>query len=237
MSRKDLKLRLQFARKVKRLFFPDTIWTMSISFYLDGTSFAHRRNPCDQARSTKSMAWRKRKEGLSLNCTARGEKVGCGGKMAHFIVAIVYKRGVVLCEQYHEAFTGEYFANFIRTRFDDAFSSTQNPSHKLFLQDGDPRQNSKKAKKAMEEIGTQLFAIPSRSPDINPIENLFHLVQKRLDAQDLSESITQENFIQFSARLKNTLQNFPLHTINKIVESMNTRMSMIIKYKGQRIKY
>ena len=85
------------------------------------------------------MAWKKRKEGLSLNCTARAKKVGCRGKMAHFIVPIAYNRGVVLCEQYHEPFTWEYFTNFIRAHFDDTFSNTQNPSHKLFLQDGDPR--------------------------------------------------------------------------------------------------
>ena len=236
MSQKDLKLRLRFARKIKCLF-SDAIWTEGISFYRDRTSFAHKRNLCDQARSSKSMAGRKRKEGLSLNCTTRGKKVGFRGKMAHFIVAIAYNRGVVLCEQYHESFTGEYFANFIRTHFHDTFSSTQNPSHKLFLQDGDPRQNSKKAKKVMEEIGAQLFAIPPRSPDVNSIENLFHLVQKRLNAQALSESITQENFIQFFARAKNTLQNFPFYTINRIIEYMSTRMSMIIKCKGQRIKW
>ena len=157
--------------------------------------------------------------------------------MANFIVAMAYNQGLVLCEQYHELFTGEYFANFIRSHFDDTFSSTQNPSHKLFLQDGDPRQNYKKAKRALEKIGVQLFAIPLHSPDINPIENLFYLVQKRLDVQALSKSITQKYFIQFFARIKNTLQKFLLHTINKIIESMNARMSVIIKYKDQRIKY
>ena len=142
-----------------------------------------------------------------------------------------------MCQQYHEPFTGEYFANFIRTHFDDTFSSTQNPSHKLFLQDGDSRQNSKEAKKAMEEIGAQLFPTPPHSPDADLIENLFHLVQKRLLAQALSKSITQENFIQISACVKNTLQNFQLHTSTKIIESINTRISMIIKCKGQRVKY
>ena len=89
----------------------------------------------------------------------------------------------------------------------------------------------------MEEIGAQLFAIPPRSPDVNPIESLFHLVPNGLNAQVLSERITQENFIQFSAHVKNTFQNFPVHTINKIIKSMNTKMSMLIKCKCQRIKY
>ena len=74
-------------------------------------------------------------------------------------------------------------------------------------------------------------------PNVNPIESIFHLLQKRLDAQALNEKIIRENFIKFSASVKNTLQIFPLHTINKIIESMNTKMSMIIKCKGERIKY
>ena len=96
--------------------------------------------------------------GLSINCSAQEKKVWCRGKMLHFIVGIAYNRGVVLWEQYHKPFTGECFANFVRTHFDNAFyntffNNTQNPSHKLFLQDGNPRPNFKKANKAIEEIG------------------------------------------------------------------------------------
>ena len=161
MSRKDIKACVKFAHKVKRLL-PQSIWTEGISFYLDGTSYAHKTNPYDQARSTKSMAWRKTCEGLSSKCTSKGKKAGTGGKMVHFIVAIAYNRGVVLCEQYQDRFTGDYFANFIKEHFNEAFSTSPNPEGKLFLQDGDPRQNSAPARKEMSEIGARLFAIPPR---------------------------------------------------------------------------
>ena len=62
MSRKDIKKRVQFVLKVKFRLLPQSIWTEGISFYLDGTSFAHKGNQYHQARSTKSMAWRKRCE-------------------------------------------------------------------------------------------------------------------------------------------------------------------------------
>ena len=60
MSRKGCKLK--FARTVKKTL-PENFWTDGVSFCLDGISFAHKTNPRDQARSTKSMAWRKRGEG------------------------------------------------------------------------------------------------------------------------------------------------------------------------------
>ena len=43
------------------------------------------------------------------------------------------------------------------------FERSANPRGKLFLQDGDPpSQNSKKSKKALEEIGARKFSIPAR---------------------------------------------------------------------------
>ena len=79
MSQKDLKTRLAFARKVKRLL-PPNFWTSGISLYLDGTSFVHKNNPCDQAKSRKSMAWRKRSEGLSFKCTSKGKRLAPEGE-------------------------------------------------------------------------------------------------------------------------------------------------------------
>ena len=49
---------------------------------------------------------------------------------------------------------------------------------RLFLQDGDPCQNSGMAKEAMLRVNATLFPIPPRSPDLNPIENFFHLCPK-----------------------------------------------------------
>ena len=59
------------------------------------------------------MVWRKKCEGLKLGCTCKGKKAGTGGTMAHFIVAIAYRKGVMLCEQYQERFTGKCCAEFV----------------------------------------------------------------------------------------------------------------------------
>ena len=145
----------------------------------------------------------------------------------------------MICEQYEERFTGEYFANFIRDYFNEAFanSANANANGKLFLQDGDPRQNSALAKKAMDDINARMFAIPPRSPDINPIENFFHLLQLKLNRDAMDKNITKETFREFSARIKETMMNFPVEGINHLIESMDKRMCQIIKSKGGRLKY
>ena len=99
--------------------------------------------------------------------------------MVKVFVAIPYGHGAVLCEQYEEQLKGQFFADFVREHFENAFENSSNLRGKLLLQNGDPSQNSLKAKNAIFDIGARMFSIPPRSPGINPIENFFHLVKKQ----------------------------------------------------------
>ena len=114
------------------------------------------------------------------SCSAKGSKIGNGSSVAHFFVCISSGKGVIFCEQY-EKLNGQYFTNFVGRNFKTIFSLSYDPEGNLFIQEGDPSQNSKLRKTKMRSCGTQLLAIPPRSPDINPIENIFHLI-----GQDLS---------------------------------------------------
>ena len=236
LTKKDLKLRLAFARKVKRKLNPN-FWKSGIAFYLDGVGFTHKYNPADQARAQKTMVWRRANEGLKSNCTAKGSHEGTGGKVVHFIAAIAYRKGFVLCQEYHGKLNGESFANFIREHFPRLFSASSNPKGKIFLQDGDPSQNSKKAKDAMDDVTARKFSIPPRSPDINPIENIFHLVKRKLAFDAIEKNIKRESPKQFTERVRETMKNFPIDTIDKTIESMEKRINIIIKSKGERTKY
>ena len=64
---------------------------------------------------------------------------GNGGKVAHSMVAIGYRLGIVQCRQYHGRLIRQFFADFNREEFPKAFKSSTNPRGKLFLQDGDPK--------------------------------------------------------------------------------------------------
>ena len=77
-----------------------SVWTDSVAFYLDGVSFVYKTNPLDQARAPKGRVSRKRSEGLTQGCLAKGSKSGAGGRVAKLMVAISYGKGVVVCERY-----------------------------------------------------------------------------------------------------------------------------------------
>ena len=230
----DLSKRLAFARKCKKL--PASVWTEGISFYLDGTGWVHKTDPCKTARTSRTRTWKKRGESLTKDCLAKGKKEGVAGKVAHFIVAIAHGKGVTKCFLY-DKLNGEMFADFVRENFPSMFENSANPCGKLFLQDGDPSQNSKPALEVMERVGCRLFKIPARSPDLNPIENIFHLIGKRLREQALKNRIERETFQQFVNRAVHMCLTFPSDIIDKTIESMPKRIDMVIKNKGGRTKY
>ena len=118
------------------------------------------------------------------------------------MVGVSYNSGVVLCEQYFEAMTGAKMADIADDSFEQAFQKSGNSKRRLFLMDGCPHQNSKTALKGIKKHKAQIFKIHACSSDLNPIENVFHLVSKSLARQAILKNITRETFAQFSARVK-----------------------------------
>ena len=108
--------------------------------------------------------------------------------MAHFFVAIAYGECAISCEQYFGTLTGESFAEHVRQYFPAIFQNSSNPREKSFLQDGDPRQVSMATHCAMDDVVCRMFAIPPRSPDINPIENSYPLVKRQLSSDVIDKT-------------------------------------------------
>ena len=72
---------------------------------------------------------------------------------------------------------------------------------------------------------------PPNSPDLNPIENVWGIVQREVDAAGCS------SFDQFEAMVTQKLQSFPQKTLEKLVNSMSKRIKLVIEANGDKIKY
>ena len=182
--------------------------------------------------------WKKKSEALDRSRTVKGKKEGSGGKVAKFMVAISFGKGVIKCERYIGNVNAEMCADFIHNSFPGMFEVSPNPTGKLFLQDGDPSQNSKAAKAVMYSIGCRLFTIPPRSPDLNPIENIFHLIGEKVLKKDaLASNMQYESFDNFCERVERTCLEFSPEIIDRTISSMPKRIDLVIKGKGNRTKY
>lgn len=237
LNESDKRLRTSYARKMKFILQtqPD-FYTNHLAFYLDAVSFIHKNDPRKAAIQPKSRVWRKRGEGLSF--TAKGTKSLAGGRRLHIIVAIASQKGVILRKDY-EKMDGQFFARFVRENFNLCFAKAGPKAYgqRLFLMDNDPSQTSKKAMSALTQIESELHEIPPRSPDLNPIENVFNLVKKTLEKEAIERNIAKESFNEFKARVFRCFDTFSVAIIDRTIQSMPKRIERILHSKGKRIKY
>ena len=90
---------------------------------------------------------------------------------------------------------------------------------------------------ALKDIGAELHEIPARSPCVNPIENIFHVVRTNLEEEAIRLQIERESFEDFTHRVMRCLDSIDPEVINRTISSMPKRMEQIIASKGARIKY
>ena len=99
------------------------------------------------------------------------------------------------------------------------------------------RQNSAAARNAIYEVNGKIFKIPPRSPDLNPIENLFHNITRKLRRDALTNNITKETREEFAERVQRTMREYDTGAIDKLIESMPGRIDAVYKGRGKKLKY
>lgn len=92
---------------------------------------------------------------------------------------IIYGKGEIAAEQYNGRIKAEKLSSFVCEHFYSMFKESANPRGKLSLQNSGPSQNSAKSRTAWKKVGARKFTIPVRSPDLNPIENVFNIVKRK----------------------------------------------------------
>ena len=156
--------------------------------------------------------------------------------MASFFVVISLGKGICYCKHYKKL-SGTIFAEFIVNTFIEIFKKSCNTAGNVIVQAGDPCQNSKAAKTAIDKMGPLQFSIPPHSPDLNPIENVFDLVTKKLSSHAVKHSIFKETYAKLVESVENTYLSYTAEPIDNIIKSMPKRISQVIQSKGHRLEY
>lgn len=138
--------------------------------------------------------------------------------------------------------------NITAAEYEDVFDTFLQESKRLFTsqgmascklqQDNDPTHPKVAARKVAAWNGSplkgfrvELFSWPPHSPDLSPIENVWGIVQRQVDAMGC------KNFKEFEQAVLEKLKHFPRQTLVKMYNSMNKRMELVIKANGDRITY
>ncbi len=101
----------------------------------------------------------------------------------------------------------------------------------IFQQDLAPAHTARGTKSWFNDHGVTVFDWPANSPDLNPIENIWGIVKRKM------RDTRPNNADELKATVKETWASIPPQQCHKLITSMPRRIEAVIKAKGAPTKY
>ncbi len=98
----------------------------------------------------------------------------------------------------------------------------------IFQQDLAPAHTAKSSKSWLNDHGVGVLDWPANSPDLNPRENLWGIVKKKMR----NKRQMRKNTDELKATVKETWASIPPQQCHKLITSMPRRIEAVIKAKG-----
>lgn len=218
LTKKQKRVRLQWARKYSgwsKADWEKVLWSDESPFTLfvkNGKVWVRRRE------------W----EAYSPCCMQPTVKFGGG----HINVwGCFSSKGVGSIYQIHGIMTGKMYREILKNHMASGLRKLGKDFK--FQHDNDPKHTSKVVKAYLSNAKFSVLDWPSQSPDLNPIENIWGLIKRKMRKLTVAPSSLPQVF-EFVKREWEALDKDYLLSL---IHSMPSRIEMVIKNKGGSTKY
>lgn len=103
----------------------------------------------------------------------------------------------------------------------------------IFQQDNAPVHSSNSMKQWFSRQPFGVLSWPAQSPDLNPIENLWAILKRRLNRYDTPP----KGILELWSRVEETFPSITVDDCKRLIESMPRRIAAVLKSKGKWTKW
>jgi hypothetical protein len=179
----------------------------------------------------RKWVWKEVGEGLSDRLVEGTQKFGGGNMM---MWGCMGWDGVGYATRIEGRMDAELYTSILEDELQQSLDHYDiSPTDFIFQQDNDPKHTSKMARKWFEDHGITVMKWPAQSPDLNPIEHLWHHLKRRLDDYEESPNGLHELW----ARCEVEWEKIDKSACQSLIESMPRRIEAVIRAKGGYTKY
>ena len=132
----------------------------------------------------------------------------------------------------HETMNSEFYVKVLRKNLLPLGRSIMNENF-IFQQDNAPCHRAKNTIEWFEKVGIDVLEWPARSPDLNPVENLFGMLALAVYGSGKQYSSTNELKIS----IERAWSMIPESALKNLIDSMQKRMLAVLKSSGDSINY
>lgn len=157
------------------------------------------------------------------HCDLTSVKVNVWGWLA-------YGRGVKLVKISNNFNSKEY-----KELLEKEFGDNDLGKELVFLQDNCPRHKAKDPTEFFKTEKLYIIKTSPVSPDLNCIENVWNLMDRKLKNYLKSNFINNEN--ELFIKVNEFANQIPIETINKLVDSTQTRIKECFRANGKATRY
>ena len=172
--------------------------------------------------------WRSRYEELGPKCTV--PPVKHGGDSVMVCRCFAKKEAGKLCIL-NRTMDRFYYRQILEENLLVSIQQLGLGTNFIFMYDNDPKHTSALAKDWLRNNGLQVMQWPSSSPDLNPIEHLCNVLEDRV------KKYHSKNQIELALHLMEEWNKTELSVLEKLVDSVSSRLNERIKLKGYATRY
>ena len=174
--------------------------------------------------------WRQPEEKFDVNCLIPTHKSGQDGIM---VGGCFYRNGLGPLVRLDGKVNSRDYINLLRDNLLPYLDTLENKENLIFQEDNAPIHTSRLSKEWKARNNVTTLPWPPQSPDLNPIEHLWDVLERKIRAHNPLPK-NKEELWQILQEEWSQINN---NVIQSLVDSMPRRVTAVIDNKGHPTKY